>query len=114
MMNETANKSYHWLTKADQDHITHIQSEFTTLVEKKYVRGIEEHGGHLWEKPMEREALDEAIDQVTYLITLRDQIDEVCKLATNALNADDDKDAGKTACLHILQALGRIRIRGKE
>jgi len=95
-------------TKADLDHITHIQNEFDELVNAKYLCGIKEHGGHLWEKPMEREALAEAIDQVAYLITLRDQIDEVCKLATDALTADDDKDAGKTACLHILQTLGRI------
>jgi hypothetical protein len=104
-------------TKADLEHISHIQTEFDRLVNDKYLNGIKEHGGHLWEKPMEREALDEAIDQVTYLITLRDQVDEVCKLAADALNADDDKDAGKTACLHILQALGRIRIkvvRGKR
>ena len=95
-------------TKADLEHISHIQNEFDRLVNDKYLNGIKEHHGHLWEKPMEREALDEAIDQVTYLITLRDQIDEVCKLAANALNADDDKDAGKTACLHILQASGRM------
>ena len=89
-------------TLADHDHIDHIQKEFDELVSSKYLTGIKEHGGHLWEK---REALNEAIDQVTYLITLRDQIDEVCKLALKGL--DEEMDA-RTACFHIIQTLGRV------
>ena len=92
-------------TLADHEHITHIQKEFDELVSSKYLQGIKEHGGHLWEKPVEREALLEAVDQVSYLITLRDQIDEVCKLALKGL--DEEMDA-RTAYFHIIQTLGRV------
>ena len=91
-------------TKSDLQHISHIQSEFDELVDQKYRAGIQEHGGHLWEKPLDAEALNEAIDQVVYLVTLRDQIREVCKIAHNGLNSDAD---ARTACFHILQTLGR-------
>jgi len=91
-------------TKSDLEHISHIQTEFDALIEQKYLAGIQEHGGHLWEKPLDTEALNEAIDQVVYLVTLRDQIREVCKLAHDGLNSDDD---ARTACFHILQTLGR-------
>jgi len=92
-------------TLADYEHISHIQTEFDELVNTKYLQGIQEHGGHLWEKPLEREAINEAVDQVVYLITLRDQIDEVCKLALKGL--DEEMDA-RTACFHIIQTLGRV------
>ena len=91
-------------TKSDLQHISHIQSEFDELVDQAYRGGIKEHGGHLWEKPVAREALAEAVDQVVYLITLRDQIDEACKIAHDGLNSDDD---ARTACFHVLQTLGR-------
>lgn len=91
-------------TKSDLDHISHIQTEFDVLIEQKYIAGIQEHGGHLWEKPLDREAVNEAIDMVAYLITLRDQIDEACKIAHDGLNSDDD---ARTACYHVLQTLGR-------
>ena len=92
-------------TLADYEHISHIQTEFDALMPPKYEVGIKEHGGHLWEKPLEREALSEAIDQVVYLITLRDQIDEVCKFALKGL--DEEMDA-RIACWNILQTLGRV------
>jgi hypothetical protein len=92
-------------TQSDYEHIEHLQNETKHLIESKYLTGIKEHGGHLWEKPVEREALAEAIDQVSYLITLRDQIDEVCKLALKGL--DKEMDA-RTACFHIIQTLGRV------
>ena len=90
--------------KSDLQHISHIQSEFDELVDQAYRGGIKEHGGQLWEKPVDREALAEAVDQVVYLITLRDQIDEACKIAHDGLNSDDD---ARTACFHVLQTLGR-------
>lgn len=68
-------------TKADLDHLTHIQSEVTDLIESKYLGGIREHGGHLWEKPTDIEAMAEVADLACYMVTTRDQIDEVCRLA---------------------------------
>ena len=43
----------------------------------KYLKGVKEHGGHLKNYDilsLTEYALDEAIDQVVYLITLRDKI----------------------------------------
>ena len=95
----------HAPTDADLKHIDHIRDEFDEMVEQKYLQGVAEHGGFLPKKPVDREVLAEAIDQVVYAITLRDQIDEVCDLARRGLN--DEEDA-RTSCFHILQTLGRI------
>ena len=95
----------HAPTDADLKHIDHIRDEFDEMVEQKYLQGVAEHGGFLPKKPVDREVLAEAIDQVVYAITLRDQIDEVCDLARQGLN--DEQDA-RTSCFHILQTLGRM------
>ena len=95
----------HAPTDADLKHIDHIRDEFDEMVEQKYLQGVAEHGGFLPKKPVDREVLAEAIDQVVYAITLRDQIDEVCDLARRGLN--DEEDA-RTSCFHILQTLGRM------
>lgn len=92
-------------TDSDHQHIAHIRREFDDMMEQKYIGGILEHGGHLWEKPVDREALLESIDQVVYLITLRDQIDQVCDMARGGLRGDLD---AKAACKSILVALGRV------
>lgn len=58
-------------------HATWIHNEFKRLMLKKYEKGVQEHGGHLKEyseKELVEFALDEAIDQVVYLITLRDKL----------------------------------------
>jgi hypothetical protein len=92
-------------TDSDHQHIAHIRREFDELMEQKYLLGIVEHGGHLWEKPVDREAVFEAIDQVVYLITLRDQIDQVCDQARGGIQGDMDP---KAACKSILVTLGRV------
>lgn len=98
-------RTHHIPTEADLKHIDHIRDEFDEMVQQKYLQGVAEHGGFLPAKPVDREVLAEAIDQVVYAITLRDQIDEVCDLARKGL--DDEQDA-TTSCFHILQTLGRV------
>jgi len=60
------------------DHIAHLNkivNEFTQLASVKYVTGQKEHGGNLWEKEgLLDMAIDEAIDQVIYLLTLKKQL----------------------------------------
>ena len=70
------------------------------------MNGVAEHDhlGHLWDRAVDREALNEAIDQVTYLITLVDQIDKACEYAREALAGEED---AKVACYEILMVLGR-------
>lgn len=92
-------------THSDYKHVEMIQKEAQRLIANKYINGVIEHGGHLWERPVEDDALDEAIDQVCYLITLRDQVREVVELASKGLDSEDE---AKTACFHIIQTLGRI------
>lgn len=56
-----------------------IAFEFSKLMADKYTRGVEEHGGNLWDMPFNQlldNAIEEAIDQVVYLLTMKQQYDE--------------------------------------
>lgn len=55
-------------------HLQRIKSRFLALVDHKYRKGQAEHGGQLWLNPkLLDNAIDEAIDQVVYLLTLKEQ-----------------------------------------
>ena len=57
------------------DHLNNLETEFVGLLRTKYISGQEEHGGKLWLKTnLLDEAINEAIDQVVYLLTLRQQL----------------------------------------
>ena len=63
------------LTLEQEAHLQKIQSEFAADLAAKYRAGQQEHGGNIWEKRgMLEHAIEEAIDQVVYLYTLRDQL----------------------------------------
>jgi hypothetical protein len=63
------------MNKENEDHLQSIQMWFNKLIDEKYRAGQAEHGGEMWMKPgMLRCAIEEALDQVTYLKTLHDQI----------------------------------------
>lgn len=60
-----------------EEHLKHVKEEFKRLVEPKYRKGAAEHGTILHELDplvIAEMALEEAIDQVVYLISLRDSI----------------------------------------
>lgn len=62
------------MTPEQEQHLEKIKKEFTEKVDAKYRKGVKEHGGNLWEYSIEdliNMALDEAIDQYTYLSTLK-------------------------------------------
>jgi hypothetical protein len=63
----------------DQSHEAHLgklKADFIADLDAKYRAGQVEHGGNLWDKPgMLAHAIEEAIDQVVYLYTLRDQLE---------------------------------------
>lgn len=68
------------MTPQQKAHVTKLQSEATDRIGTKYTKGAQEHGGNIWDLTPSRlinEAIDEAIDQVVYLLTLRDQIVEL-------------------------------------
>lgn len=57
-------------------HLQRILDRFTADARTKYEAGQQEHGGRLWEKSgMLDHAIEEAIDLVVYLFTLREQRD---------------------------------------
>ena len=63
------------MTSEHEAHLAHLKAEFTADLDAKYRAGQIEHGGNIWEKPgMLEHAIEEAIDLVVYLYTLRDQI----------------------------------------
>ena len=66
------------MTIAQRAHALGIANRFHSMILAKYAAGAKEHGGNIWERYSELElidsAIDEAIDQATYLLTLRDKI----------------------------------------
>jgi hypothetical protein len=65
------------MTNAQDAHLSGLVTDFTQLVTKKYTAGQKEHGGNLWDKKgLIDMAIDEAIDQVVYLLTLKKQIED--------------------------------------
>lgn len=62
------------MTNQQERHLQSIKANFSALVDEKYRAGQKEHGGDLFAKTPKQlinMALDEAIDQVVYLLTLR-------------------------------------------
>jgi hypothetical protein len=60
-----------------EDHLASIQDEAWELIDRKYRAGQAEHGGDLWKLPKGElldSAIDEAIDQVVYLLTLKQKM----------------------------------------
>ena len=61
-------------TREQREHAIHIADGAGRLILDKYKRGQEEHGGNLWEKSgLIDNAIEEAIDMVIYLLTLKEQ-----------------------------------------
>lgn len=62
------------MTDEQEQHLDDIKDEFISLVDPKYRQGAFEHKGFLGDVSNEKildMALEEAIDQVVYLLTLR-------------------------------------------
>ncbi len=56
-------------------HARYIADKARDAIYKKYMSGQEEHGGKLWRKVVTPHILEEAIDQIVYVLTLRDQLE---------------------------------------
>ena len=82
---ESVEKKEKLFTKKHDLHMATIQMAAVESIEKKYKRGVEEHGGtKLWEMPsvsLVENAIEEATDQLTYLLSLRQQMHIVLSLA---------------------------------
>ena len=65
------------LTKEQNDHLVSLIVYFAEAVTNKYVTGQKEHGGNIWDMSAERlldEAINENLDQFTYLMTLKQKM----------------------------------------
>ena len=65
------------MTPAQEEHLASIKKRAAELIDRKYRRGQAEHGGDLWDLSVEAlvaDAIDEAVDQLVYLLTIRDRI----------------------------------------
>jgi hypothetical protein len=62
------------MTQKQEEHLEGIVEEFKAMIGWKYPKGVKEHGGNLWELSaleLVEHALEEAVDQVAYLVSLR-------------------------------------------
>lgn len=65
------------MTAEQQLHAEYLADQFKQLMVEKYEKGANEHGGNIWEISNEdllENALEEAIDQVVYLLTLKNKL----------------------------------------
>ena len=77
------------MTKKQTEHLTDLMLEFNNILKKKYAKGAKQHGGNLWEKKdLIDMAIEEAVDQVTYLLTLKQQIKD--KTIYSVTGVDED------------------------
>lgn len=61
-----------------EDHLARILDAFERICDRKYRIGQHEHGGDLHKKStawLLDQAILEAVDQVVYLLTIREQLD---------------------------------------
>ena len=79
------------MTLKQEDHLRDIVNSVTAGIDKKYRAGQAEHGGDLWERvPLVEDMIEESIDQVTYALTLKQQLARVKELLDDARNAVSD------------------------
>lgn len=65
------------MTEAQEQHLLDIKHDFIVLVDEKYRKGQAEHGGNLFDLTSLQlidAAVEEAIDQVVYLLTIKTKL----------------------------------------
>ena len=66
------------ITREHIDHCTLIVDRVIQRMHAKYMEGVAEHGGNIWDKPgMIEHAIDECIDCLVYLYTEKFNRDKV-------------------------------------
>lgn len=86
------------MTEAHEHHLEQIKFATADILDRKYRAGQKQHGGSLWTMPAGRvceNAIDEASDQMTYLLTLRQNMRIIMELAHQGMK--DDSVAASTA-----------------
>lgn len=65
------------MTPDQELHLKSILHTFAIQADAKYRAGQVEHGGNLWDLPVMQlidNAIDEAVDQFVYLVTIRNKV----------------------------------------
>jgi hypothetical protein len=79
------------MTEAHEAHLEQIKLATCDLLDRKYRAGQKNHGGSLWSMPAARQvenAIEEATDQMTYLLSLRQSMRIIMELAHEGMNDD--------------------------
>jgi len=91
------------MTDSQEAHLKFIKYKFGALLEPKYRKGQAEHGGSLFDYSKEQLldfAIEEALDQVNYLLTLKYGAEfEGLITDNNSVTADDDWDSERSRSL---------------
>jgi len=77
------------MTEAHETHLEQIKLAACDLLDRKYRAGQKAHGGSLWSMPAARQvenAIEEATDQLTYLLSLRQNMRIIMELAYEGMN----------------------------
>ena len=77
-----------FFNKKHEHHLTQIQEAACEAIERKYKDGVEAYRTNLWEMPamrMVEEGINEAVDQISYLMSLRQSIRVICALAQEGM-----------------------------
>ena len=93
-------------TKKHDLHMSTIQMAAVECIEKKYRRGVEENNGtKLWEMPsvnLVENAIEEATDQLTYLLTLRQEMHIILALAKDGCTDETLTNPRARECCHLI------------
>jgi hypothetical protein len=79
------------MTEAHESHLQQIKLASVDLLDRKYRAGQKEHGGSLWTMPAARQvenAIEETTDQLTYLLSLRQNMRIIMELAYEGMRDD--------------------------
>lgn len=86
------------LSPEQEAHLEYIEQQFVRDVRLKYRKGAEEHGGFLGDKHILElldEAIQETVDQYTFLVTLREKLKlTLTTMLGKALNISGNGDGG--------------------
>ncbi len=65
------------MNPAQEAHLARVKAEFAVITDAKYRAGAAEHGGELLDLPESMIldlAIEEAVDQVVYLLSLKEKL----------------------------------------
>jgi hypothetical protein len=68
------------MTEKQDNHLRQLQTEISRILNDKYRAGAVQHGGNLQDLSVSElldEAINEAIDQLTYLLTAKEKLTNV-------------------------------------